>query len=99
MTGSAVKQILKNEGIILSDVAARLKISSQNLQSILSAADVKSGTLERLASVLGRSILMFFPEVKLEMEINQKRLLDLLAKKNEHIDRLLGIIENKSRAL
>lgn len=56
MDGRTLKRKLleiKDAQTTLNDIAEKMGIAPQNLQTWFAAADVKSGTIERLANILG----------------------------------------------
>ena len=64
MQGVELKKILQDEGFILSEIAAKMGESPQNFSSLLSAADVKSSLLERLAVALKKNLYFFYADEK-----------------------------------
>ncbi len=61
MKGEKIKEILKAEGFILSDVARLLGFDNdQRLHSALRSDDVKTGLVEDIARVTNRSICLFY---------------------------------------
>jgi transcriptional regulator with XRE-family HTH domain len=110
MKGKTVKEILKRNNIALNELAERMGVSPQNLQSMLRAADIKTGTLERIAEATNKSLYFFYKQSQgitgedysaiLEKEkpisTNESEFLALLKKKDEQIDRLLTLLELKS---
>lgn len=113
MSGEEVKEILKQEGIVLSDLARLMGFDSdQRLHSALNAKDVKSGLLEKIAHVTNKNICMFYPDtaktiandnsITVSGNGNQisaisEKFIGLLEKKDEHIDRLLTVIEKLNK--
>ena len=61
MTGKELKDKLAKQGIPASAIAEKIGISPQAINSTFNAADVKSGTLERIANVLGVDMSFFYP--------------------------------------
>ncbi len=62
MNGKQLKlQLLKIEPTLV-EVANKLGVSKQNLDSKLSASDIKTGLIERLAAIYERPISFFFGE-------------------------------------
>lgn len=111
MKGIELKKILRDNGISISQLARVLDISQQNLNSALSADDVKSGTIEKVAFASGKPVSFFYGESPGSVSasgdnstavagnnnrVNTERFVNLLAKKDEQIDRLLSIIESLS---
>ena len=62
MKGADLKDILRKEGVILSQLAGDLGMSQQNLSAAFTRDDVKSGLLEKLARVLNKPIGFFYGE-------------------------------------
>lgn len=60
MTGTELKERLQATHIPMSEIAKRIQVSPQNLNSMFKADDVKTGTLERLAEVLDKPIAFFY---------------------------------------
>ncbi|MCM1152504.1 MAG: hypothetical protein NC328_02470 [Muribaculum sp.] len=110
MKGQKIKEILRNEGFTLSEVASLLGFDNdQRLHSALKSDDVKSGLIEDIARVTNKSVGFFYG---LPVCINDHGILDsdnatyneteisvrfigLLEKKDEQIDRLIGLLERK----
>jgi transcriptional regulator with XRE-family HTH domain len=61
MTGKDLKEKIAQQNISALAIAKKLGISPQALNSTFNAADVKSGTLERIAEVLGVGMSFFYP--------------------------------------
>lgn len=106
MNGKTVKEKLIKEGYVLADVAREMGTIPQNLQTLLSASDIKTGVLEKIAQAINKSIYFFFDEEeKIESieDATSTKYLEVikeqscqLNKYQEQIDRLLSIIENLS---
>lgn len=113
MKGIELKRILRDNGFSISQLARILDISQQNLSSALSADDVKSGTIEKVAFASGKPVSFFYGEQQSagsasasgdnstavagnNNRVNTERFVNLLAKKDEQMDRLLSIIESLS---
>ena len=60
MTGIELKKILARTGKTQAEIAALMNMSRQNFSSILSAADVRTGTIEKLCEVLGLHPSFFY---------------------------------------
>ena len=56
MKGVDLKDLLKKEGIILSQLAEDLEMSQQNLSAAFTRDDIKSGLLEKMAKALNKPI-------------------------------------------
>lgn len=63
MRGDQVKKILVERGYVLKDVADLLGESPQNFQSMLGAADIKTGVLERIANAINKNLYFFFDKI------------------------------------
>ena len=108
MNGKDLKEKLQAESINLSELSKKMGYKTdQNLHSVLGAADVKSSVLERIARAIGKPIGWFYgDDNKVEKEAASKadgpvvpeNLAEMLAKKDEQIDRLLTILEKISDA-
>ncbi len=62
MKGMDLKDLLKKEGIVLSQLAEDLGMSQQNLSAAFTRDDIKSGLLEKMAKVLNKPIGFFYGE-------------------------------------
>jgi hypothetical protein len=63
MSGEEVKEKLKQEGIVFSELARLLGYDSdQRLHSALKANDVRSGLIEDIARAINKSVSWFYPE-------------------------------------
>ena len=109
MKGQRIKEILKADGITISDIARKLGYENgQRLHSALKSDDIKSGLLEEIARVTNRNIWYFYEEdgaaiasghnTSVSGDSNQinalsEKFISLLEKKDKQLDRLIGIIE------
>ncbi len=62
MTGEELKRKIKEAGSSQKELAELLGVTAQSISSILSAKDVRSGTIEKIAEALGRPVSYFFDE-------------------------------------
>ncbi|MBD5414886.1 MAG: hypothetical protein HDR46_01235 [Bacteroides sp.] len=62
MTGSELKDILTSLDESLANVARRLDVTPQNLDSTLKTKDVKTGLIERLSKLYNKPVSFFFDE-------------------------------------
>ena len=62
MKGVDLKDLLRREGVILSQLAEDLGMSQQNLSAAFTRDDVKSGFLEKIAAALNKPIGFFYGE-------------------------------------
>ena len=75
MTGKRVKEILRKNGYVLSDVAKSMGIIPQNLQSMLNVEDIKTGVLERVAAAINQNVYFFYQnDVKLPSSDDMQKL-------------------------
>ena len=103
MSGEELKHIIEHSGWRMKSIAERMGISAQQLNNMFSAADVKSGTLEKVASILGVPVASFYGDGdtnvnQIKNNIGGDNIIELapydaLRKRDEQIDRLLTIIE------
>lgn len=100
MNGLALKHIIERNGRKLADVADALGITPQALNSAFKSADIKSGTIEKVAHFLGIPICELYGENCINNQTNVSGSntinvggYDALKKRDEQIDRLLSIIE------
>lgn len=62
MKGSDLKDLLRKEGVVLSQLAEDLGMSQQNLSAAFTRDDVKSGLLEKISRILNKPIGFFYGE-------------------------------------
>lgn len=62
MTGQELKAKLIEAGKTQKDIADLLGVTAQSLSSVLSAKDVRSGTIEKIAKALGVRISYMYGE-------------------------------------
>lgn len=62
MTGNELKQIIVSQGISMTEMSRRLEMSPQHLNQALSAADIKTGLLEKVSKAVGTSIGSIYGE-------------------------------------
>lgn len=60
MKGSDLKDLLRKEGVVLSQLAEDLGMSQQSLSAAFTRDDVKSGFLERISRILNKPIGFFY---------------------------------------
>lgn len=109
MKGQKLKEILKAEGVAIADLARMLGYESdQRLHNALRSDDVKSGLIEEIARVTNKNVCIFFDEGNSavasehglavagngnQVSMISEKFIALLEKKDEQMDRLIGIIE------
>lgn len=105
MTGEQLRRKIKSKRRSFKSVAEAIGETPQNFQNMLNAADVKSGTLERIAEALGEPVAYFYEELpivtmedyaeyialKKENEMLQK----MVAEKENHLRELLATLRTK----
>lgn len=112
MKGTHVKQRLHAEGLDISDVAKRIGMSPDELNKILSSESVPLDVLKRIEDAAGKAIFFIYENLAPTNSISGNnntlgdnnnldspatiKLLDMLEKKDEQIDKLLSIIEKLS---
>ena len=62
MTGKELKEKIASQKVSSLAIAKKLGISAQALNSTFNAADVKSGTIERIADAIGVKMSFFYPD-------------------------------------
>lgn len=106
MTGQKIKDILRSEGITIADVARMLGHNGdQRLHSALKSEDVKSGLIEDIARVTNKgsgNTVATDHGIAVSGDSNQinalsEKFIALLEKKDEQMDRLIGIIEKNNK--
>lgn len=97
MNGEILKtQLLKLEPTLV-EVAKKLDISKQNLDSRLSATDIKTGFIEQLAMLYERPISFFFGEDnKVEIKDNER---SFNSNADEIIKELTSIIKSQEERI
>lgn len=103
MNGKQLKTIIERSGIRTNAFAERMGIVPQSLNSIFNSADVKSGTLEKVAEIIGVPVCTLYGDGNIvNNQVNNNiggdnnvslNGYDALKKRDEQIDRLLSIIE------
>ena len=61
MTGDRIKFLLDELGITQKALSEMLGVTPQSVSATISASDVRSGTLEKIANVLGVPMSRFYP--------------------------------------
>ena len=104
MKGEEVKRVLKAAGFTQKDLADKFGTTTQNISDRLGKDDISTGFLERISSATGIPLSSFYPNHWHVMAYSQNQdspivpdsVIQLLAKKDEQIDRLLAIIDKLS---
>lgn len=101
MKGEDVKKILKANGVTQRDLAEKFGTTAQNISDRLGKDDITTGFLEAISAATNIPLATFYPNHWHVMAYSQNQdspivpdsVIQLLAKKDEQIDRLLSIIE------
>ncbi len=102
MSGKEVKKILIDNGFQLAYVAEKMGIIPQTLQSLLNAADIKTGVLENIASAISKSVYYFYESNNTQNDLNTRQNTqksDDLGTKNELIEELKGRLQDKEEII
>lgn len=98
MTGAELKERLSTTHISLSEIARRIGVSPQSLNSIFNSEDVKSGVLEKLSKALDVPIVFFYGDTyTITGSNNATAINNSIA--NASDDRLLTLLINKDEQL
>lgn len=98
MTGAELKERLSTTHISLSEIARRIGISPQSLNSMFNSEDVKSGVLEKLSKALDVPIAFFYGDAYTITGNNIVNSGDNNAV-NANDDRLVTLLLNKDEQL
>ena len=101
MKGEDVKKILKANAVTQRDLAEKFGTTAQNISDRLGKDDITTGFLEAISAATNIPLATFYPNHWHVMAYSQNQdspivpdsVIQLLAKKDEQIDRLLSIIE------
>ncbi len=105
MKGEDVKKILKANGVTQRDLAEKFGTTAQNISDRLGKDDITTGFLEAISAATNIPLATFYPNHWHVMAYSQNQdspivpdsVIQLLAKKDEQIDRLLAIIDKLSQ--
>ena len=98
MTGEQLRQKIKSKRRSFKSVAEAIGETPQNFQNMLNAADVKSGTLERIAEALGEPVAYFYEELPIVTMEDYAEYI-ALKKENEMLQKMVTEKENHLREL
>lgn len=93
MTGTQLKYIIERSGLRSNDIAVKIGISPQQLNNTFHSPDIKTGLVEKVANVLGIPVSSMYGDTNTQTVNVYGVNYDALKKRDEHIDRLLAIIE------
>lgn len=113
MDGKKIKEILKQEGISIKDLATSIGLENdQALHNALRSDNIKTGLLEDIARVTNKSICFFYDGNgstmatdnglavsgnSNQLNVLSEKFIALLTKKDEQIDRLIALLEKNSK--
>lgn len=105
MTGEQLRRKIKSKRRSFKSVAEAIGETPQNFQNMLNAADVKSGTLERVAEALGEPVAYFYEELPIvtmedyaeyiALKKENEMLQIMVAEKENHLRELLATLRSK----
>ena len=90
MKGLELKEFLTSKGVILSELAVKLGMSPQGLKHRFEVKNVKPEFIKQIEEVVGFKI-----EEPSPAGTETQQFIELLKKKDEQIDRLISLLENK----
>lgn len=90
MTGKEAREALLNKGVVLSELADKLGITAQTLNSRLNAKFFKTEYLDEILNITG---------ISLEEPKVDEHLLEIIASQQRTIESLSRTIENLSNSL
>ena len=71
MTGKDIRQKIEKSGVAYADLAKRLDVSPQTLNSRLKAHDLKLSFIEEVARAINKPLYYFFQEEPLSSSVNE----------------------------
>lgn len=100
MSGDEIKKKLKEEGIGLCSLAKRMGYAKeQNLYSVLSVKDVRSGVIELMAKTIGKPTSWFYADIDSEIVSEEKPQLSEDNSVSKLAERFIGLLEEKDRQI
>ena len=99
MTGEKLKGIIAENGYTMASAARLLEMTPQHLNQALSAADVKSGLLEKVSAAFGVSIASLYGETPGVAITGSGSGVNVHNNDADVISRFLSIIEEKDRQI
>lgn len=101
MTGREVKAKLLSQGYILADVAKKMGVIPQTLNSLLQANDIKTGVLEKIAKAINKSAYFFYesdesnpisPDIQTQFTLRTDRTIDMQSVPLYELDATAGLV-------
>ena len=99
MTGQEVRDIIKSEGLKMTEVAEKLNITPQTLNSRLNAKNVNIEFLNELCKLIGKDITYFFGKGNSLSYSLSSDVLENKEPSNITTERLFSIIESQQRII
>ena len=108
MKGAEIKKILKDEGIGLCTLAKKMGYTrEQNLYSVLSVDDVRSGVLEHIAKTIGKPVSWFYRDAEgmKAVSIPSTPVQDVISVEGDNntiatiSERFIGLLEEKDKQI
>ncbi len=102
MTGEELKKKIQEHGFTQTMIAQAMGVTSQNVQSLLRSNDVKTGTVEAIARIMGVSVSALYNEYPI-LSVDDYARIKLLEVENahlrEHVESLSRLIAEKDLRL
>lgn len=101
MTGREVKAKLLSQGYILADIAKKMGVIPQTLNSLLQANDIKTGVLEKIANAINKSAYFFYesdeqnslcPNIQTQFTLRTDRTIDMQSVPLYELDATAGLV-------
>lgn len=107
MSGEQLKTFLKNNGVVLTDLAEKLgDWSLQRVCGLFNAADVKSGILEKIAEVYGKDMGWYYgfqvvAPFNAQVNAAKDNGVSVMGDNNsiDNSDKLIALLEEKDRQI
>lgn len=96
MSGKDFKEKVLLKGIPITEIAAKLGITAQGVNSYFKVKDVSSGTIERIADALGVTMAFFYPE---DYESKKPSVKKDCSNLEEKVEMLMQILAEKERTI
>lgn len=93
MSGHELRNKLLGKGIVLSELADALEISQQALSNRLNVKKLKLDFIQEVEKIVGFQIIEDNPSKQLPSSVDA--MIGLLQKKDEQMDRLIALLEQK----
>ena len=94
MKGSELKEILAEKGVVFSELSARLGLSPQGLMHKFTVKNVKPEFVHQVEEIVGFNVEEVYKN-EVFRSSESMEYLALLKKKDEQIDRLISLLEQR----